>query len=52
MTFSDGEEQMQKEFKYIIEMEHFDALISDGFWYFICSRFKKDKEKDAYLAHN
>ena len=43
---------MQKEFKYIIEMEHFDALISDGFWYFICSRFKKDKEKDAYLAHN
>jgi len=33
-------------------MEHFDALVSDGFWYFICSRFKKDKEKDAYLAHN
>lgn len=33
-------------------MDHFDALISDGFWYFICSIFKGEEAKKKYAAHN
>jgi hypothetical protein len=33
-------------------MQHFDALISDAFWYFICSNFKRDEDKPKYEAHN
>ena len=33
-------------------MQHFDALISDAFWYFICSNFKREEDKHKYEAHN
>ena len=33
-------------------MLHFDALISDAFWYFICSNFKREEDKPKYAAHN
>lgn len=28
-------------FQQLINMEHFRALVSDGFWYFICQEFKE-----------
>ena len=37
------------EFQRLIGMEHMDALISDAFWYFICTEFKDPKK---YAAHN
>ena len=43
---------MKDEFINIIGMEHFDALISDAFWYFICSNFKREEDKPKYQAHN
>ena len=32
-------------------MEHFNALIADAFWYFICAVIKKNDKKD-YTGHN
>ena len=52
MTFSDAEAHMKDEFFRLISMDHFDALISDGFWYFICSSFKGEEAKVHYAAHN
>ena len=43
---------MKDEFQAIINMQHFDALISDAFWYFICSNFKREEDKPKYQAHN
>ena len=43
---------MREEFQRIIGMQHFDALISDAFWYFICSSFKRAEDKPKYEAHN
>ena len=43
---------MKDEFFRLISMDHFDALISDGFWYFICSSFKGEEAKVHYAAHN
>ena len=48
MTFSDSESHMKDEFINIISMQHFDALISDAFWYFICSNFKREEDKPKY----
>ena len=36
-------------FNELINEEHFEALMSDAFWYFICSVIKPDKK---YEAHN
>lgn len=52
MGFKDDETQMRDEFISIINMQHFDALISDAFWYFICSNFKREEDKHKYEAHN
>jgi len=52
VTFSDSEAHLKDEFLYIIGMKHFDALISDAFWYFICSRFKRNQPLKKYKAHN
>lgn len=37
------------EFTELINEPHFEALVSDAFWYFICSVIKPDKK---YEAHN
>ena len=50
VTFKTNKEKASEEFKLLIGLQHFDALISDAFWYFICSNIKEDKKK--YLAHN
>ena len=52
VQFSDSEAHLLEEFRNIISMQHFDALISDAFWYFICSNFKRDEDKPKYEAHN
>lgn len=43
---------MKEEFTNIINLLHFDALISDAFWYFICNNFKRAEDKPKYAAHN
>ena len=48
--FRSDNKNEREEFVRLINMQHFDALISDAFWYFICSNIKEDKKK--YLAHN
>lgn len=50
VTFPENDKNARIEFTQLIGMQHFDALISDAFWYFICSNIKEDKKK--YLAHN
>lgn len=50
--FADNEAHLKDEFIAIINMQHFDALISDAFWYFICSTFKRQEDKQKYQAHN
>lgn len=50
--FSDSDSHIKDEFISIINMQHFDALISDAFWYFICSNFKRAEDKPKYEAHN
>ena len=52
VTFSDSEAHLKDEFIHIMNMQHFDALISDAFWYFICSSFKRGEIKSKYDAHN
>lgn len=39
----------KNEFTELINEPHFEALVSDAFWYFICSVIKPDKK---YEAHN
>ena len=39
----------EKEFKILINQEHMVAIISDAFWYFICTEIKDPKQ---YAAHN
>ena len=39
----------EKEFKILINQEHMVAIISDAFWYFICTEIKDPKQ---YTAHN
>ena len=48
--FRSDDKGAREEFVKLIDFQHFDALISDAFWYFICSNIKEDKKK--YLAHN
>ena len=48
--FRSDDKNAREEFVRLINMQHFDALISDAFWYFICSSIKEDKKK--YVAHN
>lgn len=48
VKLSDSEAHMKDEFINIINMQHFDALISDAFWYFICSNFKREEDKPKY----
>ena len=50
--YTDSDPRMKDEFNAIINMLHFDALISDAFWYFICSSFKREEDKPKYAAHN
>lgn len=50
VTFRADDKGAREEFVKLIDFQHFDALISDAFWYFICSNIKEDKKK--YLAHN
>ena len=50
--FTDSETDLKDQFIAIINMQHFDALISDAFWYFICSNFKREEDKHKYEAHN
>ena len=50
ITFSQSNPREREEFLKIIGMEHFDALISDAFWYFICAKIKDNPE--PYAAHN
>ena len=52
VSFNESEVHMKDEFMRIIGMQHFDALISDAFWYFICSNFKRAEDKPKYEAHN
>ena len=52
MNFLETETQMRREFTDIINLLHFDALISDAFWYFICNNFKRAEDKPKYAAHN
>ena len=52
VSFADNDPRMKDEFTTLINLQHFDALISDAFWYFICSRFKREEEKPKYAAHN
>ena len=52
MNFLETETQMRREFTDIINLLHFDALISDAFWYFICNNFKRAEDKPTYAAHN
>jgi len=52
VSFNESEAHLKDEFMRIIGMQHFDALISDAFWYFICSNFKRAEDKPKYEAHN
>ena len=47
VAFKSNEDQ--QEFDRLMKMEHMKALISDAFWYFICTEFKKPED---YAAHN
>ena len=35
-------------FEQLINMEHFRALVSDGFWYYICQEFKDTAQYEAH----
>ena len=47
-----GRLSIKAEFFKLINMQHFDALIGDAFWYFICNNFKRQEVKHKYEAHN
>ena len=36
----------------LIKLEHMKAIISDAFWYFICTEYKMEKDPQKYAAHN
>ena len=37
----------KREWLKLFETEHANALISDGFWYIICTVFKKGKQQQS-----
>ena len=43
--FRSDDKGAREEFVKLIDFQHFDALISDAFWYFICSNIKEDKKR-------